>query len=147
MMVPVRLAIPLMILSAACGGGGDDAVPASNRLGVDILTPPPGPIVADSLTVRFGANGEVAITPATGTKVDGEAHFHLFVDAEVTPDDEVVPNGEGIYHLGDGADSVRIAIGPGAHRLIALLAWGDHVPVAGASRDTIVIEVIPPMPF
>lgn len=148
MKVPVLVTIPWLILGSACGGGdGDTAAPAGLPVGVEILTPPPGPIVADSLTVRFGANGEIAITPATGTQVAGEAHFHLFVDADVTPDGEVIPKGEGIYHLGDGADSVRVAVAPGAHRLIAVLASGDHVPVSGATRDTIVIEVIPPMPF
>lgn len=147
MMVSARMVLPLMIMTAACGDGASDAAPAGIQLGVDILSPPPGPIVADSLTVHFGANGEVTITPATGTKADGEAHFHLFVDAEVTPDGEVIPKGEGIYHLGNGADSVRVPVSPGMHRLIAVLAWGDHVPVAGATRDTIVIEVIPPMPL
>jgi hypothetical protein len=39
---------------------------------------------------------------------------------------------------------VRIALAPGRHRLIAVLAWGDHVPVANALRDTIFVEMLVP---
>ena len=112
---------------------------------MEILTPMPATLVGDSITVRFGAFG-ATVVPATGSRVEGEVHHHLFVDADVTPDGEPVPKSEGIYHLGDGADSLRIAIAPGRHRLIAVLAWGDHVPVTGASRDTIMIEMVAPGP-
>lgn len=96
-----------------------------------------------TVTVRFKADG-IAIVPATGLKEDGKAHHHLFVDADVTPADSVIPKTPQIHHLGSGADSLVLAgLTPGRHRLIAVMAWGTHVPVAGARTDTITITVTP----
>lgn len=135
--------LPLVLLAAGCAREAAPPPPPEAPVGVEILAPMPLPIIGDSLTVLMGAFG-ATVVPATGTRVEGEVHHHLFVDVDVTPDGEPVPKGEGIYHLGTGADSVRIALAPGRHRLIAVLAWGDHVPVTGASRDTITVEMVPP---
>lgn len=97
----------------------------------------------ESVTVRFKAEG-IAIVPATGLKEEGKAHHHLFVDADLTPADSVIPKTPQIHHLGNGADSlVLTGLAPGRHRLIAVMAWGTHVPVAGARTDTITITVTP----
>lgn len=133
----------LVLLATACAREAVPPPPPEDPVGVEILSPMPLSFVGDSLTVQFGAFG-ATVVPATGTRVEGEVHHHLFVDVDVTPEGEPVPKGEGIYHLGTGADSVRIALAPGRHRLIAVLAWGDHVPVAGATRDTITVEMVPP---
>ena len=109
---------------------------------VELLGPDGSLTAGDSLTVRFAAVG-IAIVPATGTAVAGEGHHHLFIDRDPTPDGEVFPKGDGIVHLGTGADSVRLALAAGTHRLIAVLAGGDHVPVAGAGRDTLEVVVTP----
>lgn len=138
---PTRL-VPVILLCGACAGETAPPAPPSDPVGVEILSPMPTSHVGDSLTVRFGAFG-AAVVPATGTAVPGEVHHHLFVDVDVTPEGEPVPKGDGIYHLGNGADSVRIALAPGSHRLIAVLATGDHVPLAGASRDTITVSMAP----
>jgi hypothetical protein len=43
-----------------------------------------------------------------------------------------------VVHLGKGDTTHAYAgLAPGAHRVIAVLAWGDHVPVEGAVRDTV----------
>lgn len=136
--------LPLVLLAVACARDAAPPPPPQDPVGVEILSPMPLSFVGDSLTVRFGAFGATVVA-ATGTRVEGEVHHHLFVDVDVTAEGEPVPKGEGIYHLGTGADSVRIALAPGRHRLIAVLAWGDHVPVAGATRDTITVEMIPPV--
>lgn len=142
MLMPTR---PLLfsLTLVACAGDPTPPPPSNDQVGVEILAPMPAAFLGDSLTVVFGAFG-ATVVPATGTKVEGEVHHHLFVDVDVTPENEPVPRAEGIYHLGDGADSVRIALAPGRHRLIAVLAWGDHVPVANASRDTIFVEMLVP---
>ncbi len=145
MPMPTRL---LLLVCALASCARDDAAPpppSEERVGVEILSPMPLAIMGDSLRVLFGAFG-ATVVPATGSRVDGEVHHHLFVDVDVTPEGEPVPKSEGIYHLGDGADSLWIALAPGRHRLIAVLAWGDHVPVTGASRDTITIEMVSPGP-
>jgi hypothetical protein len=143
MLMHTRSLLLVSLLTACARDAAPPSPPSQDQVGVEILTPMPVRIMGDSVTVVFGAFG-ATVVPATGTRVEGEVHHHLFVDVDVTPDGEPVPKREGIYHLGDGADSVRIALAPGSHRLIAVLAWGDHVPVAGASRDTIVIEMLPP---
>ncbi len=145
-LMPTRPLVLLVILAACAREDAPPPPPSEDsvdRVGVEILAPMPVTIVSDSLTVRFGAFG-ATVVPATGTRVEGEVHHHLFVNADVTPEGEPVPNGEGIYHLGDGADTVRVALAPGRHRLIAVLAWGDHVPVEGASRDTIFVDLVSP---
>ncbi len=144
MLAELRHLFVLALGTAACGSGGDKTPPANSTLpGAAILSPMPGIIAGDSVTVQLGATG-VTIVPASGTAVSGEAHHHLFVDVDVTPDGEPIPTAPGIHHLGDGRDTVRIALGPGSHRLIAVLATGDHVPLAGARRDTIRVEGISP---
>jgi hypothetical protein len=139
----IRSLLPVLLVTACAGETAPPPPPPQDPVGVEILAPMPIAFRGDSITVQFGAFG-ATVVPATGTRVEGEVHHHLFVDVDVTPEGEPVPKREGIYHVGDGSDSVRIAVAPGRHRLIAVLAWGDHVPVAGASRDTITIEMLPP---
>lgn len=119
-----------------------EAIAATEGPRVELFGPDVASRAGDSLTVRFTAFG-ITIVPATGTAVDGEGHHHLFVDRDPTPDGEVIPKGEGIIHLGSGADSVRLALPAGTHRLIAVLASGDHVPVPGAGRDTLELVITP----
>jgi hypothetical protein len=111
---------------------------------VTIVAPKNGSTVeGTSVLVRFKAEG-IAIVPASGVKEDGKAHHHLFVDADVTPSSDVIPKTAQIYHLGNGADTLRIEkLAPGKHRLISVMAWGTHVAVAGARQDTVVITVAP----
>ncbi len=100
-------------------------------------------VTGTAVTVRLKATG-IRIVPASGLKVDGEAHHHVFVDADLTPADSAIPKTGQIYHLGSGADTLRLeGLAPGAHRLIAVLAWGNHVPVAGARTDTVRFTVKP----
>lgn len=132
-LVKSKLVLSSLIILAAC---------ATDAPRVELLGPD-GPILAgDSLTVRFRAAG-IAIVGATGTATAGEAHHHLFIDRDPTPEGEVIPKADGIVHLGTGADSLRLALPVGTHRLIAVLASGDHVPVAGAARDTLEVVITP----
>lgn len=109
-----------------------------------IVSPKAGSTLASgSVLVRFKADG-IAIVPASGVQEAGKAHHHLFVDADLSPSSEVIPKTAQIHHLGNGADTLRLEnLAPGRHRLIAVLAWGTHVPVAGARPDTIVVTVAP----
>jgi hypothetical protein len=53
----------------------------------------------------------------------------------------MIPKDDRIRHLGSGADTVTLVLPAGKHRVIAVAAWGDHIPVAGAIRDTVTFEV------
>jgi hypothetical protein len=109
------------------------------------VAPTAGEVTGPEIEVRLEATG-IAIVPATGTRVPGEAHFHLFLDADPAVDrTQPVGQGAGVVHLGTGAarHSYR-DLPPGPHRLIAVLGWGDHVPVADATTDTVTFTVGPP---
>jgi len=108
---------------------------------VQILSPADGDTVPADFVVRLGARGAQAV-PATGIRVEGEGHHHLFVDADLTPADSVIPKTEGIYHIGSGADSLLVhGLSPGRHRIITRFAYGDHVPVPNVATDTIWVVV------
>jgi hypothetical protein len=144
--------VPVVLL-AACGGRAETPAAAADSRAVTAPVEPPSvsitaPLEGDtvrgsSLIVRLQAAG-IRIVPASGVQVDGEAHHHLFLDADLTPADSVIPKTAQIHHLGNGADSLVLeGLSPGAHRLIAVLAWGTHVPVPGARTDTVTFIVAP----
>jgi hypothetical protein len=106
-----------------------------------ILSPADGDTVPPDFVVRLSVTGE-KVVPATGIRVEGEGHHHLFVDAELTPVDSAIPKTEGVYHIGSGADSLLLqGLAPGTHRIIARFAYGDHVPMPGVATDTIWVTV------
>lgn len=130
---------------AACGPR-PDAEPMAEAAVVDppavtIVSPADGDTVTLPLTVRLTATG-VTIAPASGAREEGVGHHHLLINVEPTPDNEPVPATDGYIHLGSGVGEYLIeSLPPGEHRLIAILAWGDHVPIAGAGRDTVRVVV------
>jgi hypothetical protein len=119
----------------------DRPAPPVASAAVHILAPADGDTVSPDVVVRLGVTGE-RVVPATGIRVEGEGHHHLFVDADLTPADSTIPKAEGIYHIGSGADSLLLpGLAPGTHRIIARFAYGDHVPVPEVATDTIWVVV------
>lgn len=107
-------------------------------------------IPGDSVDVMLSATG-VEIVPADGEPTPGRAHHHLFLDADLTSAGEPIPDEtemQGLKHLGTGASSWTFKnVAPGEHRLIAVLARGDHVPLDPWATDTVTFTVVPePMP-
>ena len=80
----------------------------------------------------------IEIVPAT-EKRPGTGHHHLFLDTDVTPLGEKIPQGvTGIIHLGRAqSDFTFTDVAPGSHRLIAVVADADHVPIQPPVVDTI----------
>lgn len=118
-------------LLAGVGCGGE---PPS----VEIREPADGAALADpNVRVTLGARG-VEIAPATDQR-PGTAHHHLFIDRELTPLRDTIPSGvSGIVHLGRGqTDFIIMGLARGTHRVIALLADRDHVPLDPAAADTV----------
>ena len=137
MKVPASLAL-LLPLVACTPAKTPDAPPAR----VFFVAPSEGMVAGDTVHIQLGAEG-IKIVAATGKRVEGEAHHHLFIDTDPTADTVMIPKNDAIRHLGTGADTVSLVLTPGKHRIIAVAAWGDHVPVAGAVRDTVMVEVPP----
>ncbi len=112
---------------------------AETRPTVTIETPADGAVItADSLPVTLSASG-IDIVAADGEPTPGRAHHHLFLDVDLTPAGEAIPGWRpGVTHMGTGASSFTLkGLTPGRHRLIAVLALGDHVPLEPWAVDTV----------
>jgi hypothetical protein len=99
-------------------------------------------IAADSVHVVLLAAG-VEIVQADGLNTAGRAHHHVFIDADLSPAGEPIPAGQpDIVHLGTGVSEVTLSgLAPGRHRLIAVLALGDHVPLDPWAVDTVFVTI------
>jgi len=124
------------VLWAAAACGGEPAVRAI------ILQPADGDTVGAEVRVVLGAEG-VDVVAADGQPTPGRGHHHLFIDTDPTPAGSVIPAGvPGIVHLGTGAgESTVSGLAPGEHRIVAVLAYGNHVPMEGVATDTIRVVV------
>ncbi|MBI2401141.1 MAG: DUF4399 domain-containing protein [Gemmatimonadetes bacterium] len=122
---------------AACGGE-----PAARAV---ILQPADGDTLGSDVRVLLGAEG-VEVVPADGQRVAGRGHHHLFIDTDPSPPGAAIPAGvPGIVHLGTGAGEWTVpGLAPGEHRIIAVLAYGDHVPMEGVATDTVRVVVRAP---
>ena len=71
-------------------------------------------------------------TPNTG-------HHHLFLDRNLSSPDIPIPAEPGfIVHMGDGSTSFTFEnVTPGAHRLIAVVGDGLHIPLQPWVTDTV----------
>lgn len=129
----------LVVLGAACS----TAQPAVTA-GVTFVSPADNAVVGDTFVVKLNAVG-MKLVPATTPKAAGEGHLHVFVDIDPTSDTLPIPKTDGIYHIGTGADSLVLSLPAGEHRLIAVPTTSDHMPIKGALRDTLTIEVKAPV--
>jgi hypothetical protein len=107
---------------------------------VTIVAPQDGATIAgDSVHVELSASG-VEVVPADGEATAGRAHHHLFLDIDVTPAGEPIPKDtemQGVKHLGTDTSTWTFKnVEAGRHRLIAVLARGDHVPLEPWTTDT-----------
>ena len=127
---------------AACGGDRAAERQAAPPARAMIVQPADGDSVAPDLQVTLGAEG-VEVVPADGQRVEGRGHHHLFIDVDPTPADSVIPAGvPGIVHIGTGASGWTVSgLAPGTHRIIAVLAYGNHVPMEGVGTDTVSVVV------
>jgi hypothetical protein len=132
----LAVALGSLALSAACERPSTDAEPA-----VEILSPADGESPSLPVVVRLAARG-VEVIPATGQAEPGKGHHHLIIDEEAPPDDAALPSPPGAIHLGNGASEYTIeGLTPGPHRIIAIFASGDHVPMRSVRRDTAFIVI------
>jgi Ethanolamine utilization protein EutJ (predicted chaperonin) len=100
-------------------------------------------VTGPSVHVVLEAKG-IEIAPAAEQRA-GTAHHHLFLDTDVTAGEVGIPAGTpGIVHLGKGqSDYTFEVVTPGPHRLIAVLADPNHVPLKPLVADTVRFTVKP----
>ena len=121
------------------------ACSAEPAVSVSFEEPADGVVVtADSVHVVLSASG-VEIVKADGLDTPGRAHHHIFIDADLSAAGVPIPAGRpDIVHLGTGVSEVTLTgLAPGRHRLIAVLALGDHVPITPWAVDTVFITTDP----
>ncbi len=123
-------------LLAACGG--------KPRPSVTITSPAEGDTVRGSAVHVTLAVSGVALAPAADEK-PGTAHHHLFLDVDTGPLDQKIPAGvTGIIHLGRAQTEFHWdSVAPGPHRIIAVLADWQHVPLVPPATDTVLFVVAP----
>jgi len=109
---------------------------------IEIVEPADGVVLAGpDVRVVLEAHG-VDIVPA-GNQQENSGHHHLFIDADVSPMGEPIPAGHpGVVHLGGGQTEYVIeGLGPGEHRVIAVLGDWAHVPDGTVAADTVTFTV------
>ena len=152
------LAAALLTATAACGDRGAPAADSPTvgaapadapRLArrVTILTPADGDTVGPEVRVTLGVTG-LTIEPANNAHEDGKGHHHLLLDTTLVSLDAAIPPtsaataAKQFVHLGTGAgEHTFTGLAPGPHRIIAVVAYGDHVPMAGTMTDTVNVVV------
>lgn len=138
----IRLSVCVIAaaLLSACGrgGGGGGSVRAT------INSPAEGDTVRGSAVHVTLAVSGIELAPAADER-PGTAHHHLFLDVDTGPLDQKIPSGvPGVIHLGRAQTEHHwdsVAAGP--HRIIAVLADWQHVPLATAATDTVRFVVQP----
>lgn len=128
------------VVLTACGKSrNSDVHPA-----VAIDSPLTGDTVrGTAVHIELAVNG-VELAPAAEER-PGTAHHHLFLDVDPGPLDQKIPSGvTGIVHLGRAQTEFHWdSVAPGPHRIIAILADWQHVPLPGAAADTVQFIVQP----
>ena len=135
----MRTCIPRLALALGTAAllPGAAQAQATSGAKVKITAPLNGATVSGPVKVTLAATG-VEIVPATVER-PGTGHHHLFVDRDVTPGNDTIPRGvTGIIHLGRGqTEFVLDSLKPGPHRVIAVVAAWNHVPLQPLVVDTV----------
>jgi hypothetical protein len=124
--------------AAAAAASATPAPPAAPAVAaVHIVSPADGDTVSGDVTVVLGKEN-VTIAKADGGHVEGTGHHHLFLDAPPSPDGQPIPPASAtVVHIGTGDSTYTFkGLKPGAHELIAVIGYGDHIPMS-ARRDTV----------
>ena len=144
-------AVPLLLATLvlpACGdaGRGDlPELPASaaaaepaDAMRVLIVEPAEGATVEGPVVRVVLEVGGLRVVPAGDTS-EGSGHHHLFLDADVSDAGAPIPSVPGsVVHMGDGSTEYAFeGLGPGEHRLIAVVGDGAHVPLDPWVVDTV----------
>jgi hypothetical protein len=102
-----------------------------------IVSPAEGDSTGADVTIVLSKEG-VTIEKANSTRVEGVGHFHLFLDTPPSADSAPIPpTSKTIVHIGTGDSTFTFkGLAPGQHEVIAVIGYGDHVPMS-SRRDTV----------
>ena len=107
---------------------------------VAFFEPLDGTTVASPFEVVMTAAG--LIVEPSGEVNDGAGHFHILVNTDFTPADEVIIDDAQHLHYGKGQTTVSLDLEPGEHTLRLQFADGLHTALEGDQyRDTITVVV------
>ena len=143
----------------ACGGGGDEdamdhdameeSAPAADAARgpvprVFFVTPQDGAEISSDfdLSVEFGIeNYEISPVPENVESPRARmGHHHLGINTGCLPVGDVVPQGEGWVHFGDGSNSMDLQVEAGAYMLTLQVGDDEHRTQEGLC-ETINIEI------
>jgi hypothetical protein len=135
-------------LAVACGkgenaqsdspaGAGEGGRAGGGSAAVRIVSPENGDSTGADVTIDLFKRG-VTIEAASGTRVEGVGHHHLFLDTAATPAGEIIPPASAhVIHIGTGDSSWTFkGLSPGPHTVIAVMGYGDHAAM-DQRRDTV----------
>ena len=151
------IALALLTLSAACAEKKTEVVDTSHPAApavaaapvaplptVTIVSPAEGDSTGHDVTVTL-SNSNVTIAKADAQKVDGIGHYHLFLDTIPSMDTlPIPPTTKTVVHIGTGDSTFTFkGLKPGAHQIIAVIGYGNHVPMMPSVADTVHFVVKP----
>jgi len=144
------IAFALIILTAACGekkAATTDTTQAATTAAaapaaapmptVTIVSPAEGDSTGHDVTVVL-TKQNVTIAKADAARAEGIGHYHLFLDTVPTMDTLPIPPAtKTIVHIGTGDSTYTFkGLTPGEHQIIALIGYGNHVPMPSV-MDTV----------
>jgi hypothetical protein len=136
------VAAALAVLLSGCRGSEPEAdQPVAEAAAAAIVVPSDGDMVSGSSIKVELAVENIALRPA-GVDEPNTGHLHLFIDRDLTPAGEVIPNENGIVHLGKAqTEHLFEELVPGEHTVIAVLGDYLHARIPDARTDTVRFSV------
>ncbi|MXY24992.1 MAG: DUF4399 domain-containing protein [Acidobacteria bacterium] len=158
----ITLAI-FALAAAGCGGGGEmapeepmemeaeepaaDAAP-SGPPRVFFVAPLDGEAMSSDHDVEIEMGAEnypisaipEGFDPENDTPRPGMGHYHVGLNTGCLPVGEVIPQGQGWQHFGDGSNAYTLQVEPGTYELTVQIGDDLHVTQEGLC-ETISIEV------
>lgn len=148
--------VPVIALTG-CGGGGSmdngamesnappaGAAPTSGTPRVFFVAPQDGAEISSDfdLPLQFGSeNYEISPIPEEFDSPRADiGHYHFGFDTGCLPVGEVIPQGEGWVHIGDGSDTFSLQVEPGAYELTVQIGDDEHRTQNGLC-ETIDVEI------
>ncbi len=106
---------------------------------VSIIKPLNGDTVSAPVEVCMKVEG-LEVEPSKNGVNEGKGHHHILFSS--LPADLTKPLGKKkVIHMGSGVECQTLNLEPGKHSLIALFAYGNHVPYDPPITDRILITV------
>lgn len=151
----------LAVFGCGGGGGGMDAEPEETAEEPTAEAPAPSgppriffvaPRDGDQMSsdhdveIEFGAENYVisaipeGFDPETGEPRADVGHYHLGVDTGCLPAGEIIPEGQGWVHFGDGSNTFTLQVEPAAYELTVQIGDDLHRTREGLC-ETISVEV------